>query len=294
LDTVEYFDRQSGKMCQETVMGDAAIKWAYQTMSGQWCSRLLFGTSWLSSALGWYFDSPLSKGKIASAIADLNIDEGEFAEPKEQYASFNAFFTRKLKEGARPFSSDPSLFLCPADGRLLVYEDIEEDSLVTVKGVEDRIEALFARPMPEFVGGKVAVVRLCPADYHRYHFPCDATVVDEVTVAGQYHSVNPMALKAKPRVFCVNKRSYTLLDTERFGRVAFMEVGAFGVAGIHQTYQGTQVARMQEKGYFDFGGSTVVLVFQKDAVLFDEDLRQNSAKGIETLVKVGETIGRTA
>ena len=291
MDSIEYFDRQNGQLCRETVMGDAAIKWAYQTMSGQWCSQLLFGTSWLSRALGWYFDSPLSKGKIDSAITDLNIDESEFAEPRETFASFNAFFTRKLKEGARPFSDDPAHFLCPADGRLLVYEDIEGESLVAVKGVEDRLDALFGRPMAEFSGGKVAVVRLCPADYHRYHFPCDATVADSVAIAGQYHSVNPMALKAKPRVFCVNKRSYTLLDSDRFGRVAFMEVGAFGVAGIHQTYQGKSVERMQEKGYFDFGGSTVVLVFQHDAIVFDDDLLKNSAAGIETLVKVGETIG---
>ncbi len=291
MDTIEYFDRQTGQLCRETVMGDAAIKWAYQTMSGQWCSQLLFGSSWLSRALGWYFDSPFSKGKIASAIADLNIDESEFAEPREQFASFNAFFTRKLKEGARPFSGDPCHFLCPADGRLLVYEDIDGDSLVPVKGVEDRLAALFGRPMPEFSGGKVAVVRLCPADYHRYHFPCDATVADEVKIDGQYHSVNPMALKAKPQVFCINKRSYTLLDSALFGRLAFMEVGAFGVAGIHQTYTGKTVKRMQEKGYFDFGGSTVVLVFQKDAIVFDDDLLQNSGRGIETLVKVGETIG---
>nr|WP_320050317.1 archaetidylserine decarboxylase [uncultured Desulfuromonas sp.] len=292
MDTIEYYDRKTGQLCRETVMGDAAIKWAYQTMSGQWCSQLLFGRSWLSTALGWYFDSPLSKRKISSAIADLKINESEFAIPREQFSSFNAFFTRKLKEGARPFSADPLSFLSPADGRLLVYENIEGDSLITVKGVEDRLESLFGRPMPEFVGGKVAVVRLCPADYHRYHFPCAATVVDEVKIVGQYHSVNPMALKAKPRVFCINKRSYTLLDSEHFGRMAFMEVGAFGVAGIHQTYTGNSVSRMQEKGYFDFGGSTVVLVFQKDAILFDEDLRHNSGKGIETLVKVGETIGR--
>lgn len=279
-------------MRRETVMGDAAIKWAYQTLSGQCCSRLLFGTSWLSHALGLYFDSPLSKGKIAAAIRDLEIDESEFARPKEQFASFNDFFTRHLKEGARPFSTVEDQFLSPADGRLLVYDNIGSASRIQVKGVEDSLQHLFARPLDDFNGGKVAVVRLCPADYHRYHFPCDATVVEQVQVKGQYHSVNPMALKAKERIFCLNKRSYTLLETQRFGRVAFMEVGAFGVAGIHQTFSGQQVKRMQEKGYFDFGGSTVVLVFQPDAIEFDADLLEYSAKGIETLVKVGETIGR--
>ena len=159
-----------------------------------------------------------------------------------------------------------------------------------MKGIEDSLHNLFDCEIDDFNGGKVAVVRLCPADYHRYHFPCAGTVVEQVRVKGQYHSVNPVALNSKEQIFCLNKRSYTLIDTEMFGRVAFMEVGAFGVAGIHQTFSGTKVEKMQEKGYFDFGGSTVVLVFQKDIIEFDTDLLENSRKGIETLVKVGETI----
>ena len=294
MDTIEYYNRATGELCQETVMGDAAIKWAYQTMSGKLISPLLFGSSALSRLLGWYFDSPLSKSKIAAAISDLEIDTSEFAIPQQQYKSFNDFFTRKLKDGARPFSSDVKTFLSPADGRLLVYDNIGSDTQVNVKGVEDSLHNLFARDIDEFNGGKVAVVRLCPADYHRYHFPCAGTVVDQVQVKGQYHSVNPVALNAKQQIFCLNKRSYTLIDTVQFGRVAFMEVGAFGVAGIHQTFSGSTVERMQEKGYFDFGGSTVVLVFQKDAIEFSADLLTNSKKRVETLVKVGETIGNKA
>ena len=293
LDIIEYYDRATGELCRETVMGDAAIKWAYQAMSGQLFSPFIFGSSLLSHLLGWYFDSPLSKGKIAQTIADLNIDTGEFAKPQEQFSSFNDFFTRKLKDGARPFSTDDSCFLSPADGRLLVYNDIgvtASDTRVQVKGIEDSLHNLFDCEIDDFNGGKVAVVRLCPADYHRYHFPCAGTVVEQVRVKGQYHSVNPVALNSKEQIFCLNKRSYTLIDTEMFGRVAFMEVGAFGVAGIHQTFSGTKVEKMQEKGYFDFGGSTVVLVFQKDTIEFDTDLLENSRKGIETLVKVGETI----
>jgi phosphatidylserine decarboxylase len=161
---------------------------------------------------------------------------------------------------------------------------------VQVKGIEDSLHNLFNRKIDDFNGGKVAVVRLCPADYHRYHFPCEGTVVEHVNVKGKYHSVNPLALDSKKQIFCINKRSYTLMDTKTFGRVAFMEVGAFGVAGIHQTFSGTRFSRMQEKGYFNFGGSTIVLVFQKNTIEFEADLLKNSRKGIETLVKVGETI----
>jgi len=293
-DVIEYIDRETGERCRETVLGDRAMRWAYRTLSGRAFSPLLFGTSLPSRLLGWYLGSRFSRGRIAKTIADLGIDESEFATPADSFRSFNDFFVRRLVDGARPCSDDPADFPSPADGRLLVYDDLGPEDRVAVKGVESTLHDLFDRPLDDFDGGRVAVVRLCPADYHRYHFPCDATVAEQVRVRGRYDSVNPVALDARERIFCRNKRSYTLLDSDRFGRLAYMEVGAFGVAGIHQTFEGTEVRRMQEKGYFDFGGSTVVLVFQRDAIRFDEDLVAASREGVETLVKVGATIGRAA
>jgi phosphatidylserine decarboxylase len=293
LDVIEYYDRKTGELCRETVMGGAAIKWAYQAMSGKLFSHFLFGSSILSRILGWYFDSSFSRGKISQTISDLNIDESEFAESQDTFCSFNDFFIRKLKDSARPFSTNQNDFLSPADGRLLVYSDIISNTRVQVKGIEDSLHNLFGSEIDDFNDGKVAVVRLCPADYHRYHFPCEGIVVDQVNVKGKYHSVNPVALGSKKQIFCINKRTYTLIDTEPFGRVAFMEVGAFGVAGIHQTFSGNRVKRMQEKGYFNFGGSTIVLVFQKNTIEFESDLLENSRKGIETLVKFGETIAHS-
>jgi len=293
LDVIEYYDRKTGELCRETVMGDAAIKWAYQAMSGKLFSHFLFGSSMVRRIVGWYFDSSFSRGKITKTISDLNIDESEFAEPQDAFCSFNDFFIRKLKDSARPFSTNQNDFLSPADGRLLVYSDIISNTRVQVKGIEDSLHNLFGCEIDDFNDGKVAVVRLCPADYHRYHFPCEGTVVEQINVKGKYHSVNPIALQSKEKIFCINKRLYTLIDTEKFGRAAFMEVGAFGVAGIHQTFSGTRVKRMQEKGYFDFGGSTIVLVFQKNTIEFEADLLANSRKGIETLVKVGETIAHS-
>ena len=126
-----------------------------------------------------------------------------------------------------------------------------------------------------------------------------------VDVRGRFDSVNPVALAARPKIFCRNKRRWTRLASPVFGDILFMEVGAFGVAGIHDTYlpaaaasagaPGTlAVQRMQEKGYFDFGGSTIVMVYQADAMRFDTDVTELSAQGVETLVRVGETIGRAA
>ncbi len=290
LDVIEYFDRHTGKLCREAVMGDASIKWAYQTLSGKVFSSFLFGSSILSRILGWYFNSSLSKRKIAGAIEDLEINTSEFLKEEDEFTCFNDFFTRKLQDGSRPFSAEESDFSSPADGRLLVYDDLGESSKVKVKGVEDTLQSLFDRDITEFDGGKAAVVRLCPADYHRFHFPCNGTVIEQVKVKGKYHSVNPIALASKEKIFCVNKREYTIVQTEKFGKIAFMEVGAFGVAGIHQTFSGTNIEKMEEKGYFDFGGSTIVLIFQKDCIEFSEDLLKNSKIGVETLVKAGETM----
>lgn len=290
LKGIEYYDRATGELCRETVMGEGTIKWAYRTLSGRVFARLLFGTSLPSRILGWYFDSAISKGKINKTISDLNIDASEFAKSQDEFTSFNDFFTRELKAGVRPFSTDHNSVLSPADGRLLVYDAIDGNSGLKVKGVEDTINHLFGKDIDDFNDGKAAVIRLCPADYHRYHFPCEGMIVETVDVKGKYHSVNPIALGSKQRIFCLNKRSYTIIETKPFGRIAYMEVGAFGVAGIHQTYTGTDIKRMQEKGYFDFGGSTIILLFQRGSVEFSSDLLANSAEGVETLVRAGETI----
>ncbi|MEN8151455.1 MAG: phosphatidylserine decarboxylase, partial [Planctomycetota bacterium] len=275
-DRIEFYDRRTGEVRTEQVLGDAFIKWAYRTLSGRLVGPLAFGTSIPSRVLGWWFDRRWSRRRIAKTIADLSIDASEFARAPEEFRSFNDFFTRELTDGARPFPDDPKLLPSPADGRLLVYPAADGGTPVPVKGVEGPLGDLFDRPIDEFDGGSAAVVRLCPADYHRYHFPCDGTVVETRAIRGRYDSVNPIALAARPRVFARNKREITLIDTDAFGRMAFVEVGAFGVAGIHRTWSGPDVTRGREKGYFDFGGSTIVLLFRAGAVTFDADLLEQS------------------
>ena len=290
--SILYRDRQTGTIHTETVMGDAAIKWAYLSLSGKIFAPLLFGNSFISRVLGWYFNSGFSKSKIPGTIEDLGIDSSEFEKSPESFASFNAFFTRTLKASARPFSEEPQDVIAPADGRLLVYPDVGDGTKIHVKGMDGTIDELFGESMPAFQNGSIAVFRLCPADYHRYHFPCDGQIISQKRIRGGFHSVNPLALAHREKVFCRNKRAVTIIDNDVFGQLAFIEVGAFGVAGIHDTYQGTAVKRMQEKGYFDFGGSTVVLVFQENRIAFDDDLVESSGQGIETLIRVGETIGK--
>lgn len=293
---IYYYDREKKEICKENVMGDAFIKWAYHALSGKLCHFFLYRLSLFSRLLGWYFDSKSSKKKVAQAIKDLNIDTSEFllkdgeTDPVSQYSSFNDFFYRHLKDDVRPFNEDENEVCCPADGRVLVYPNANQDSTFPVKGCETRLSELFEEEVKEFENCDVAVVRLCPADYHRFHFPCSGEVTNQKSLKGQYHSVNPVALNAVNDVFILNKRDTAVIKNDIFGSVGYVEVGAFGVAGIEQTYQENKVSKMQEKGYFKFGGSTVVLVFEAGKVTFCDDLLEKSKDGIETLVKVGQPL----
>ncbi|AEV35311.1 Phosphatidylserine decarboxylase [Pseudovibrio sp. FO-BEG1] len=287
-------DRETGKEFEETVLGEKWIRWAYQDSSSSLIEKLLFRSAALSKAMGWYYDSSLSTGKIQSAIDELNIDTAEFADPQASFASFNEFFIRHLKEDARPYDSDANSIVSPADGRVLVFPKLDEDTFVPVKGHPFSIRKMLPGISERYIGGALAIVRLCPADYHRYHFPCSGEIVDAKDLQGAYHSVNPIALGAGPDVFGENKRSYTLIETEAAGTMCYVEVGAFGVGSIVNTKTSGHVEKMDEKGYFKFGGSTVVVVFEPGTVNFSEDLVANSAAGKETLVKVGQPFATIA
>jgi phosphatidylserine decarboxylase len=287
-----FMDRKTGEICTEIVMGEKWIRWAYQDATSPWIEKLLFGSSLISRLMGLYYDSPLSKAKIRPAIEALAIDEADFARPTESFKSFNDFFIRQLKPEARPYCVSPETILSPADGRALVFPRLEEGTYAPVKGYPFSLEALLGDLAAPYRGGALAIVRLCPADYHRYHYPASGYITDYRAIKGAYHSVNPIALGSGPDVFALNKRHITEIQTEKAGRIAFIEVGAFGVGSIVNHRRKGPVKAMEEKGYFKFGGSTVVLVFEPDTITFSDDLLTNSAKGIETLVKVGEEIGR--
>ena len=286
-------DRETGEPFEETVLGEKWIRWAYQDSKSRLLERILFRSSCVSKLMGKWYDSSFSKSKIGAVIKELAIDVDEFAQPKESYGSFNEFFTRQLKPETRPFSTDPEKLVSPADGRVLVFPTLAEDTFAPVKGRAFGIRRMLPGHADRFTNGALAIVRLCPADYHRYHFPCAGDITEYRSIAGTLHSVNPIALANGPDVFGDNKRSYTLIETEHAGILCFMEIGAFGVGGIVNTRRSGHVEKMDEKGYFKFGGSTVILIFEPGRIRFSEDLVKNSDVGRETLVKVGQTIATT-
>ncbi len=291
-DSVKYIDRKSGEICTENVMGDAALKFAYNTLLGRSLWGFLFGNGFLSSLMGKYYDSPLSVKSIKSLISipGLNADEAE--KPWNTYNSFNDFFTRKLKNGIRPYPDDPEILVSPADGRILFYCDVDKNQKIPVKGALRSLEMLCSTEL-DVKKYHVAVIRLAPVDYHRFHFPCDCVQKKSpLRIKGKYHSVNPIAFKKAPDLFVENTRAVTVLESELFGKFFFLEVGAFGVGSIVHTATAVgNYCKMDEKGFFKFGGSTVILLFDADKVEPDADLKQNSQNGIETLIRCGERIG---
>ena len=276
------------------MLGDRWLRLAYQSPMRSVFRALLFRRLWASRLLGWYCDSRWSRGKIGKAIQELGIDEGEFDGSVDSFRSFNDFFSRRLRQGCRPFEADPGVLCSPADCRMLLFPALNGDECVPVKGRPFNVAGLLADPVGAagaFRGGSVVVARLCPADYHRFHYPADGTVLRTWSVSGRADSVNPIALSLGLPVFTENVRHVSLLDLEQFGTAAFVEVGAFGVARIVRTHQGRAFRKMDERGYFAFGGSTVVMVLGAGQLQPAEDLVANTAAGHETLVRVGETIG---
>ena len=289
MKAVEYIDRATGEKITESVMGDRALRFAYETALGRTLWPVLFGSKAISAIMGWHYDSPRSRKSIAAlaSIPGCRADEAEL--PVSDYASFNAFFTRKLKPGARPVGGG---VVSPADGRLMLYLNADADTPFPLKGATRRLRDVFGPDVPAGAYD-IAVIRLAPVDYHRFHFPYACRTTEKVRVVpGEYHSVNPIALIRRPDVYADNERQILACDAD-FGRYWLIDVGAFGVGTIVQTYSGEKHAKGDEKGYFKFGGSTVILVTKAGALKFDDDLVKNSAGNLETRVYCGEQIAVT-
>ena len=292
-----YYDRASGKLLREEVLGDKWLRLAYCSPIKGLLQWPLFSCSVFSRVMGWSLDRPASIKRIAATVAQLGIDLSEAIIPPGGFASFNDFFARELKPGARPVPPEEEALLSPADCRLTVYPQITAGMVMPVKGTPYTIEDLLGFPgkryARSFDGGSLMVCRLCPADYHRYHFIDDGKVESYWALPGKYHSVNPLALSQNYKVFTENMRTVRMLRLKHGDLTAMVAVGAFGVASIHDFVNEAdfEFRRGGQAGYFTFGGSTVILAFAPGACTFDDDLIQHSAEGIETFVKVNSRIG---
>lgn len=287
-------DRRSGAMVEERVLGDRLLRLAYASPVKPLLAWPLFGTAFFSRLLGWYADTAFSRRKIEATASQLGINLDECIIPPGGFASFNDFFCRRLQPGARPHDPNQQVVTSPADCRLTVWPQLKGDTCLPVKGASFTVPELLGQPgadlVDAFAYGALCVCRLCPADYHRYHYPADGREIRRWRIGDKWHSVNPLALARNIKVFTTNIREVSILDLDVFGRAAFIEVGAFGVAAITQTHPSLNFHKGDEKGFFSFGGSTIIMLFQPDCIQFDQDLIDNSGNGVETLVQTGQQI----
>lgn len=267
---------------------DKLLEWMYGTAVGRVLVRLMI-QPWVSHAAGWMMDSRLSALAVGPFIKKNHIKMEEFEDRK--FRSFNDFFTRRLREGARPVDEEPSHLVSPCDCKLSAYE-IGLDSRFRIKGTEYTLESLLRSEAlaKEFLGGMLLVFRLTVGDYHRYGYADTGFAGENVHIPGVYHTVNPAAAQRFP-IYKENTRQYSLLASKTFGKMLQMEVGAAMVGRIVNNPGNCQVQRCQEKGRFEFGGSTIVICLQKDAAVIDEDILKNTRQDIETVVKFGQRIG---
>lgn len=293
---IKIYNRTTKNYDIESVAGKKYIDWCYESLIGKAFTEIFIKRKLFTKLYGSFCDSSLSKKKIKSFISDFNIDMKECEKNPDDFNCFNDFFTRKLKETSRPFSSSPKDLISPGDGRLLVYPDIKIDNIVQVKDFTYSLRELVNDDIVEaYEGGICAILRLCPLDYHRFHFVDNGICTETHKIKGSYYSVNPVALNNIESLFCKNKREWNIFKSENFGDILQVDVGATCVGTIVQTYtENSIVSKGDERGYFKFGGSTTILFFKKDTVKFDDDILQQSKLGIETHVLMGETIGKSA
>lgn len=263
------------------------LKKLYGTFLGR-CALKILICKFVTDIGGWYMNSGLSKRKISSFIKVNEIDMSEYE--NRSFQSYNDFFTRKIADGKRPFSSDENVFISPADSKLSYYQ-IQEDSIFTIKDrsytLTDLVEDANLANM--YQGGLCLIFRLTVDDYHRYSFIDDGKIVQRKYIKGVFHTVNPIANDYYP-IYARNAREYSVIETKNFGTIIQMEVGAMMVGKI-VNHDIVDCKKGQEKGKFEFGGSTVVLLIQKGQVCIDQDIIDNSLHDKETVVKLGEKIG---
>ncbi|NBB79969.1 MAG: phosphatidylserine decarboxylase [Verrucomicrobia bacterium] len=293
---IEYYNRGTGQIETEQVYGERFLRWAYGNPLGRLSVALAVKRIWFSRWYGLRMDQPKSRQRIQPFLERYGVDAEEFADSVESYKSFNEFFYRRLKPAARPVDSSPDSAVFPADGRHLAVANIDTPGRFYLKGQAfDRIRFIGDPALAgDFEGGSLLISRLCPVDYHRYHFPVSGQAGAVQRLPGSLRSVSPLALRRRLSILWENRRARTVLESAEFGKVLVMEIGATCVGGMHATYQPGPVEKGSEKGYFSFGGSCVATVFQRGAIELDADLLEQAAQGREVYAKMGERCGLVA
>jgi len=283
---MRYRDRKGNIYIVESTQ-EKSLELLYGTIPGRILLKLMTCRP-VSKIVGLWQSLPFSALSIDRFIENNNIRMKDYIPTK--YKSFNDFFSRKIRKSRRPICEDKQALISPADGKALAYR-VKDDLSVKIKNRTYTLNELFDSDevTQEFTGGFLYVIRLTVDNYHRYSYVDSGMKSENIFIKGKLHTVNPVALERVP-VFHENCREYTVIEGENIGKHIMMEVGAMLVGKIVNHHEIGRVKRGTEKGYFMFGGSTIVLLTKKDIVP-DNDILFNTRQNIETIVKLGEQIG---
>lgn len=293
---IKVYNRRTQAIEIEQVYGRRFMDLCYGTALGRRIEATLLCRPLVSRLYGALQNLPLSRILISRFITQYGIDLREVLVPPGGFRSFNSFFRRRLKPAARTIDSAPYRLIAPADSRLQAFA-ISEDLSLSIKGLSmtlpqllgiDRLDRLRAA----LQGGLCLCYRLAPCDYHRFAYIEQGVQTAIKTVQGPLHSVSPLSMRHKPDVLTTNYRQWCLIESPVLGAFIQAEVGAMMVGSIVQHRpHGGPCRRGEEKGYFQFGGSTVLVLLERNRVVMDTDIAHYSTQGIETLVRYGESVG---
>lgn len=289
-----YFDRYENRLKSEGIYGEKSLRWVYETTLGHLCLEGIIKRRCFSRLYGRWADTRGSAREIEPFLRRFGVDVAEFAEDPATFRTFNEFFHRRLKPEARPIAPGDKTVSFPADGRHLYIADLSRESHLYAKGQRLDLASLLGDVAlaERFAGGNAVLSRLCPTDYHRFHFPLAGECGTPTLINGVLYSVNPIALSRSLGYLRENKRRLTEVTRSDIGSYLFLEIGATNVGGIVNTCPpGTRVAKGDEKGYFRFGGSMTIVIFPENVFVPAPDLAEQSAAGIELYARMGDVMG---
>ena len=283
---IKIYDRYNKKYIDEEQFGQKALNFLYNTFIGRILLKIAINPI-TSKLIGLYKKSSFSKNGIKKLIKDYDIDMSIYEE--KEYNSFNDFFTRNIKLNKRKMINNSNYFISPVDSKLLVYR-ISDDCILNIKNsnyslselVKDKID------LGEFTNGLCLVFRLSLDNYHHYCFPDNGKLKSSFTIKGVLHTVSSISKNYK--IYKENKRVVSLLETDNFDDLIFIEVGALSVGDIIN-HNLLEFKKGEEKGYFSLGGSTIIILVKDNVLNIDNDIMKNSKKGIETKINYREKIG---
>ena len=301
MQILRYINRVTGAVEEEKVFGDHVLKFLYghsfwSKIFGRPLCFLIARIPLFSFLFGWWHQRSFTKRKIKPFIQKYHINYSDFLERIDQFHSFNDFFIRKLKPEARSIFPGNEIAVMPSDGRYFFFENLTQTDGFVVKGAKFNLQSLLQNPhlSAKYEQGTMIMARLCPTDYHRFHFPVDCVPGQTHLINGSLYSVNPWATAQDISIFTKNRRTLCELSSDQFGKVIFMEIGATCVGSIHQTYiPATRQLKGAEKGFFSLGASSLIILFEPKRLILDPDLIKGSARRLEMLCLMGQRLGKS-